>query len=185
MVRKKNNFYFVIGLLLIASFSRIIPHYPNFTPIIAISLFSGKYFENRKLALFLPVLILWFSDLVINNFILDYFKTFTFFYPGFYWQYFSILLISFIGRNYLGKISTFKLLGISISSSLVFFIISNFGVFISSSIYSKDINGLLSCYIAAIPFYYGTLISSIIYTFSLFGINKFFTERNFKKINYY
>ena len=114
MVRKENSFYFVIGLILIASFSRIIPHYPNFTPLIAISLFGGKYFENRTLAFFLPVFILWLSDLVINNFILDYYKTFTFIYPGFYWQYFSILLISFIGRNYLNKISRCVLTGTSV-----------------------------------------------------------------------
>ena len=180
MVKKENNFYFVIGLILLASFSRIIPHYPNFTPIIAISLFGGKYFENRNIAFFLPVFILWISDLIINNFILDYYKTFTFFYSGFYWQYFSILLISFIGRNYIKEISVFRLLGISISSSLVFFIISNFGVFISSSIYSKDLNGLLICYIAGIPFFYGTLLSSIIYTFSLFGIYKFLYQNKFK-----
>ena len=180
MVRKENSFYFVIGLILIASFSRIIPHYPNFTPIIAISLFGGKYFENRTLAFFLPVFILWFSDLVINNFIYDYYKTFTFIYPGFYWQYFSILLISFIGRNYLNKISISKLLGISISSSLVFFIISNFGVFVTSTIYPKDLNGLLLCYTAAIPFFWGTLSSSIIYTFSLFGIYKFAYQNKFK-----
>ena len=180
MVRKENNFYFVIGLILIASFSRIIPHYPNFTPIIAISLFGGKYFKNRNLAFFLPVFILWLSDLIINNFILDYYKTFTFIYPGFYWQYFSILLISFIGRNYINKISSFKLLGISIFSSVVFFLISNFGVWQSSTLYSKNIIGLIACYIAAIPFFYGTLASSIIYTYSLFGIYKILFESNLK-----
>ena len=183
MVRKENNFYFVIGLILIASFSRIIPHYPNFTPIVAISLFGGKYFENRTLAFFLPVFILWLSDLIINNFILDYYKTFIFLYPGFYWQYFSILLISFIGRNYIEKISAFKLLGVSMYSSLVFFVISNFGVFISSSIYPKDFNGLLSCYISAIPFFWGTLSSSIIYTHSLFGIYKFIYQNILKYHN--
>ncbi len=183
MVRKENNFYFVIGLILIASFSRIIPHYPNYTPIIAISLFGGKYFVNRTLAFFLPVFTLWLSDLIINNFILDYFKTFIFFYPGFYWQYLSVLLISFIGRNYINKISTFKLFGVSIFSSLFFFVISNFGVFISSSIYPKDFNGLLLCYTAAIPFFYGTLISSIIYTFSLFGIYKFLIQIKLKLYN--
>ena len=183
MVKKENNFYFVIGLILLASFSRIIPHYPNFTSIIAISLFVGKYFENRNLAFFLSVFILWFSDIIINNFIIDYYKTFTFFYPGFYWQYFSILLISLIGRCFLKKLSVLKLLGISISSCLVFFLISNFGVFISSSIYPKDFNGLLICYIAAIPFFYGTLVSSIIYTFSLFGIYEFIFRYKLKLIN--
>ena len=185
MIKTNNNFYFVTALILIALFSRIIPHYPNFTPIIAISLFGGKYFENRNLAFFLPVFILWLSDLIINNFILDYYKTFTFFYPGFYWQYLSVLMISFIGRNYINKISAFKLFGISFSSSLIFFVVSNFGVFVSSSIYTKDLNGLLLCYIKAIPFYYGTLISSIIYTFSLFGIYKFIYHNKLKPHNNY
>ena len=183
MIRKENNFYFVIGLILIASFSRIIPHYPNFTPIIAISLFGGKYFKNRNLAFFLPVFILWLSDLIINNLILDYYEFFTLFYSGFYWQYFSILLITFIGRNYLKKINVNKLLGISISSSIVFFVISNFGVFISTSTYPKDLNGLLFCYTAAIPFFWGTLSSSIIYTFSLFGIYKYFYQNKLKPSN--
>ena len=91
-----------------------------------------------------------------------------------------MLLISFIGRNYLNKISAFKLLGISISSSLVFFVISNFGVFVTSSVYSKDLNGLLLCYTAAVPFFLGTLSSSIIYTFSFFGIYKFAYQNKFK-----
>ena len=180
MVRKENSFYFVIGLILIASFSRIIPHYPNFTPIISIALFGGKYFQNKNLALFLPVIILWFSDLIINNLIQDYYKTFTFIYPGFYWQYISILIISFIGVFNLKKISILKLLGTSIFSSVIFFLISNFGVWQSGTLYSKSITGLIACYIAAIPFFYGTLVSSIIYTYSLFGIYKFLFENNLK-----
>ena len=88
-----------------------------------------------------------------------------------------------MGRYYLEKISVFKLLRISISSSLVFFILSNFGVFVSSSIYTKDFNGLIICYIAAVPFFYGTLISSIIYTFSLFGVYEYILKYRLKLIN--
>ena len=186
MINDKNNFYFVLGLILIAAFARIIPHYPNFTPLCAIALFGAKYFRNGYLAFLIPIVALWFSDIIINNFILSqYFDGFTLFYPGFYWQYGSFLLITLLGRKTLNNLSFLKLLGVSISSSLLFFIISNFGVWVSSSIYSKNILGLIACYTAAIPFYFGTLSGSVFYSFFLFGsyellsknISKVFTNK--------
>ena len=178
MISSKNNFYFVIALILIAAFARIIPHYPNFTPLCAIALFGGKYFYNKYLAYLLPLLALWISDILINNFILNnYFDGFTLFYSGFYWQYGSFILITLIGRKTLKNISFLRLLGISISSSLLFFIISNFGVWISSSFYSMDIFGLVACYVAAIPFYYGTLSGTIFYSFFLFGSYEFLSRK--------
>tara|TARA_A100000164_G_scaffold316154_1_gene296074 strand:+ start:217 stop:777 length:561 start_codon:yes stop_codon:yes gene_type:complete len=178
MISNKNNFYFVLGLILIASFARIIPHYPNFTPLCAIALFGGKYFNNKYLAYLLPLLALWFSDILINNFVLsNYFDGFTLFYSGFYWQYGSFILITLIGRKTLNNLSFARLLGIGISSSLLFFIISNFGVWISSSFYSKDIFGLATCYIAAVPFYYGTLTGTIFYSFFLFGSYEFLSRK--------
>ena len=170
MINSRNSFYFVLGLILIAAFSRVIPHYPNFTPLCAIALFGAKYFRNRNLAFLIPIVALWFSDVIINNFILSqYFEGFTFFYSGFYWQYGTFLLITFLGRKTLNNFSFLKLLGVSISSSLLFFIISNFGVWVSSSFYTKDIMGLITCYTAAIPFYFGTLSGSVFYSFFLFG----------------
>ena len=177
----KNNFYFVLGLILIAAFARIIPHYPNFTPLCAIALFGGKYFNNKYLAYLLPLLALWFSDILINNLVLgNYFDGFTLFYSGFYWQYGSFIFITLIGRKTLKNFSFVRLLGIGISSSILFFIISNFGVWISSSFYSKDIFGLAACYVAAIPFYYGTLSGTIFYSFFLFGSYEFLSRKLFK-----
>ena len=174
MNSSKNNFYFVLGFILIAAFARMIPHYPNFTPLCAIALFGGKYFNNKYIAYLLPLLALWFSDILINNLILNnYFDGFTLFYSGFYWQYGSFILITLIGRKTLKNISFIRLLGISISSSLLFFVISNFGVWISSSFYSKDVFGLIACYVAAIPFYYGTLSGTIFYSLFLFGSYEF------------
>ena len=178
MNSSKNNFYFVLGFILIAAFARMIPHYPNFTPLCAIALFGGKYFNNKYIAYLLPLLALWISDILINNFILNnYFDGFTLFYSGFYWQYGSFILITLIGRKTLKNLSFVRLLGISISSSLLFFVISNFGVWISSSFYSKDIFGLVACYVAAIPFYYGTLSGTIFYSFFLFGLYEFLSRK--------
>ena len=184
MINSRNSFYFVLGLILIAAFSRIIPHYPNFTPLCAIALFGAKYFRNRNLSFLIPIVALWFSDVIINNFILShYFIEFTFFYSGFYWQYGSFILITLIGRKTLNNFSFLKLLGVSISSSLLFFIISNFGVWVSSSFYSKDIMGLIACYTAAIPFYFGTLSGSVFYSFFLFGSYELLSKNTSKVLS--
>jgi hypothetical protein len=74
----------VISLILFASFTRIIPHMPNFTPIGAMALFGGAYLKNKNHAFLIPILSLWISDLIINNFIFSYYNDFTWFYPGFF-----------------------------------------------------------------------------------------------------
>ena len=175
---KNNNFYLVLGLILIIAFSRLIPHYPNFTPLCSIALFGAKYFNNRYLAYILPIFAVWLSDIIINNFVLgQYFNEFTLFYSGFYWQYGSIILITLFGKLTLKNISVSKILGVSISSSLIFFVISNFGVWVSSSFYPNTFSGLITCYVAAIPFYYGTLGGTIFYSFLLFGTFELISRR--------
>ena len=178
---RNNNFYLVLGLILIVAFSRLIPHYPNFTPLCAIALFGSKYFNNKYLAYILPLLALWLSDVIINNFVLgEYFSDFTLFYSGFYWQYGSFMLITLFGRLTLKNISVSKILGISISSSLIFFVISNFGVWVSSTFYPNTISGLISCYIAGIPFYFGTLGGAIFYSYFLFGSYEYLSRKLIK-----
>ena len=183
MRRDNQNFYFIIGLILIASFSRLIPHYPNFTPICAIALFGSKYFKNRFIAFGIPLLSLFISDVIINNFFLNsYFNDFVFFYQGFYWQYGSFILVAILGRVVLKKLSILKLFGISIVSSMIFFIISNFGVWLTSVFYPKNILGLISCYSAAVPFYYGTLFGSLFYSTFLFGSYEYLLNKKAYKV---
>ena len=174
----------LIIFILFASFSRLIPHIPNFTPIGAIALFGGAYFKNKFYAFLIPLSSLFLSDLIINNFflIIDN-NNFTWFYPGFLWQYFSFAIIIIIGIYNSNKFNFKKLLISVIGSSLVFFLITNFGVWISGSIYPKNIFGLIWCYTLAIPFYKGTLLGFLFYSFLLFGIIEFFKLNSFQKMN--
>ena len=177
------NFYFmnkvnisyltIIVLILFASFSRIIPHMPNFTPLGAMALFGGSYLKNKYHALVIPIASLWLSDLVLNNFIFSFYSDFTWFYPGFLWQYTSFILITIIGYFFLKKVNFKNVFITSISSSLLFFVITNFGVWLSGSIYSLDFQGLITCYVMAIPFYKGTVLGFICYSSLLFGILEF------------
>ena len=172
----------VIALILFASFTRIIPHMPNFTPIGAMALFGGAYLSNKYYAFIIPILSLWLSDLIINNFILNYYDQFTWFYPGFIWQYASFGIIILFGYFLLKKITFKKVLMTSIGSSLVFFVITNFGVWATGSMYPLTINGLISCFVLAIPFYKGTLLGFLFYSSFLFGVFEM-SKLNKKPIN--
>ena len=172
---KKINLTYVgvIALILFASFTRIIPHMPNFTPIGAMALFGGAYLKNKNHAFLIPFLSLWISDLIINNFIFSYYNDFTWFYPGFLWQYGSFFIMILIGFVFLKKISFTNVLITSLSSSLIFFVITNFGVWISGSMYPMDLQGLITCYVMALPFYKGTLLGFMCYSTFLFGVLEF------------
>ena len=79
-----------------------------------------------------------------------------------------------IGFVFLKKISFKNILITSLSSSLLFFVITNFGVWISGTMYTMDLNGLITCYLMAIPFYKGTLLGFICYSAFLFGALEFY-----------
>ncbi len=146
---------------------------PNFTPIGAIALFGGAYLKNKYHAFLIPIASLWLSDLILNNFIFTFYSDFTWFYPGFLWQYISFTLIIVLGYFFLKKINFKNVFITAISSSLLFFIITNFGVWISGSMYTLDFQGLITCYVMALPFFKGTLLGFMCYSAFLFGVLEF------------
>lgn len=157
---------FVVSLVVLGvCLLRIIPHTNNFSPIIALAIFGSLHYKNKTLAYIVPILCLWFSDYVINNFIYNLSDSVVWFYEGFYWQYISYIIIILLSLNFNSKKICFKNTSLLIiSSSLIFFFITNFGFWISSGLYSHDLLGLSQCYIAALPFYKGTLLGTIFYT---------------------
>ncbi|HTO36025.1 MAG TPA: DUF6580 family putative transport protein, partial [Flavobacterium sp.] len=173
MKKQKTNIRFgIISLLiLLAAFSRLIPHPPNFTPVGAMALFGAAYFSKRYLAFAVPLLAIWLSDLVLNNVLYaQYFDGFSFFYPGFYWIYSAFIAIGLIGFFLLKKIKPLNIFLASLAASSLFFLVSNFGVWASGVMYPKDFNGLLACYTAAIPFFQNTIVGDLVYCGVLFGL---------------
>lgn len=164
------RFGVIAFMILLAAFSRLIPHPANFAPIGAMALFGAAHFKSKWAAFLVPLLALWLSDLVIVNVLYaGYYKTFTFFYGGFYWIYGTIALTTLMGLFTLRKINIGTVAGSSIAASLLFFIITNFGVWPGSSLYTQDLNGLIACYVAGIPFFGGTLSGNLFYSAVLFG----------------
>lgn len=185
---KKINLRFrVLSLMLLtAAFSRLLPHPPNFAPIGTMALFGAAYFSKKHIALILPILTMWLSDLVINNVIFaQYFDGFTLFYQGFYWTYGAFAVISILGFFLLKNINIKNITIASTLAALLFFLISNFGVWQSGTMYPKTIAGLAACYNAGLPFFKNTLFGNLVYSAILFGAfelaqYKYYSLRTYK-----
>jgi len=145
----------IIIFILLGVFTRIIPHPPNFTAIGAIALFSGAFIKEKHLAFLMPIIIMLMSDLLLG-------------YKLMLSVYVSFIAIVGLGW-FLQKKQTMKqIIHISLLASIIFFIITNFSVFLTSSMYPKNIIGLIECYTLAIPFFLNTLLSNIIYSIIMF-----------------
>ena len=152
-MNKKN--LLIIIFILLGVFTRIIPHPPNFTAIGAIALFSGAFIKEKHLAFLIPIIIMLMSDLLLG-------------YKLMLSVYISFIAIVGLGW-FLQKKQTMKqIIHISLLASIIFFIITNFSVFLTSSMYPKNIIGLIECYTLAIPFFLNTLLSNIIYSIIMF-----------------
>ena len=124
----------VLLILIFGVICRLIPHPPNFSPVTAIALFGGLNFSDKRIAFSIPLIVLFLSDLILGISVINLFV-----YTGF-------LTIVFLGT----KIKSIKF-GNIILSSFIFFLISNFGVWIIG--YPKNIEGLILCFTMAIPFF--------------------------------
>jgi hypothetical protein len=147
----------ILSAIAAAAALRLVPHPPNFSPIDAMALFSGAYVGRRLLAFAAPLVALLLSDLVLG------------FYPGMLFQYAAVILIVLLGTLALSRVTVLRLVGAALSSSILFFAISNFGVWAVSGMYAHSAAGLGACYVAAIPFFQNTVASDLFYAALLFG----------------
>jgi len=140
--------YIIIGLIVLAILTRLIPHPPNFAPITGIALFSAINFNNTFFKFLVPLISLIIFDLIIGFSLINIFV------------YLSFIVIVLVGNHF----REIKLKSILISS-VVFFIISNFGVWLIG--YPKTVSGFVMCYTAAIPFFINTILGDLFYSFLL------------------
>lgn len=156
---------FPISLILILVFARVMPHPPNFTPIIAVGIMSGYLFKNIYLSLTTVLVSMLLADAFIG------------FYEHMFFVYLSLLLIAFVFYKISKKINYKNLFIFSFFGSVFFFIISNFGLWILGNLYEKNMAGLIECYFMAIPFFKNTLISTLIFSYAAFLASYFYNKK--------
>ena len=151
--------YVVLTVLL-----RLLPHPWNVTPIGAMFLFSGATFQRKTSSLLVPLLALVISDIVVIQVLYGgqhpWFSPFT---------WLGFVSIGLVGWALRANLSPSRLLSASLTGSLLFFLISNFGVWASGDLYPRTWSGLLACYAAAIPFFRNTVLGDLFYVILMFG----------------
>lgn len=153
----KTRFSILAGMILVAVASRLIPHPPNFTPVAAIALFGGAQFADKRAAFLVPMAGLFLSDLVLGFYTLM---------PVVYGAFALTVILGFWVRQ---RSNPLRIAGAAVGSAVLFFAVTNFGVWAFGTLYPRTGAGLLECYVAALPFFQNTLLSNLLYSALLFG----------------
>ena len=169
MLSSRNKLLIITAIIVFGVIARLLPHFPNFAPMGALALFAVAFYKRKYLALVIPGLAWWLSDLYLNNMIYNSADGFTLFTADQFFSLFALTLIVILGKRLFKKVNAPNVMIGSLSASLIFFVVSNFGVWMQGILYPKTVQGLVECYSMALPFYRGTLISDLIFSGVFFG----------------
>lgn len=147
----------ITGVILFGAMMRLIPHWPNFTPIAAIALFAGAQLGRKHLAFIIPMAAMLLSDIILG------------FHPYMLAVYLSFAVVVGLGIMLNNRIKAGRVLIASVGSSLLFFIITNFAMWIGSPHYTQNIAGLTECYTLALPFLFNGFMGDLFFNILFFG----------------
>jgi hypothetical protein len=150
--------YVVLTMIFAGAMMRLIPHWPNFTPIAAIALFGGTFLKRKELAFLIPVVAMLFSDLIIG------------FHSTMLPVYLSFIAIVGIGLFLQKRLTVINTLSASLTASVLFYLVTNFASWTSGLMpYPMNIGGLMQSYIAGLPFFFNGVMGDLFYNSVLFG----------------
>lgn len=160
-----SKFWVITGLITATIIFRLIPHPFNVTPVMAMALFAGAKFQDKRWSLLIPVLTMLVSDVLLS-----YINNYTLLHNTIFFVYGAILLSVCLGwLLHSDKINVVKTAAVTLVSSVLFFIITNLGVWMFGGLYTADADGLVKCFIMAVPFFQYSLLGDIFFVAVLFG----------------
>jgi hypothetical protein len=167
MEKIKPGFILIVSMVLAAAFSRLIPHWPNFTAVAAIALFGGARFSNRIVAFIIPLAALFLTDLILG------------FHSTMIPVYVAFSITVALGMTLRNKTSVLGVSMMAVSASVIFFLITNFGSWLTMPMYAKDGSGLMMAYLNGLAFFHNgsmgispflnTLLGDLFFSGLLFG----------------
>ena len=153
----KTRLFIVLAIIAVAALVRFLPHPPNFVPLTAIALFAGAYITDKRLAFIVPIGAMFISDAIIG------------FHNTMIFVYASLIAMVGIGMLLQNRKRVAPIAIATVSGSALFFLVTNFGVWLMTGMYTKTFEGLIACYVAAIPFFRYALAGDLVYVTFLFG----------------
>lgn len=153
----RSTLYLMLALALFTLLWRVLPHGWNMTPALALALFAGARLQQPALRFAVPLLAMLVSDLVLG------------FHDTMLYVYGALALVVLIGQGFAQRASVIGHAGLSVSGSLLFFAITNFGVWMSGSLYPLTVEGLAACYAMALPFLWKTLAGDLFFVLGFYA----------------
>lgn len=176
MMRPMNEkrFAAVVAVVLVAmaAASRAVPHPWDFTPMIAVALFGGARLERAWASVAAVVACLVIGDLAVGAFP----------YDGMAWVYGAMIAITLGGRLLRTRRGVVPAVIGGLAAGLVFFVVSNLGVWIGGGLYPHTAGGLADCYVAALPFYRNQVVGDVLFTAALFGLHALATSAYARRV---
>jgi len=181
-MQKQNKISILIAVILVvaAAISRVILYPHNFSPMVGMALFAGVTFTDKRLAFALPIFSMLLSDIMFEAFNIA---------PGFWgWGQlvgYGIFALITLFAFTLKKVNVVNVIGYSIASSVIFFVLSNLSFFLIDNpiyhTYTQDFSGFINCYVGALPFFKTSLIADLVYSGVLFSTYYAFQNFSIKK----
>ncbi|MDR2041249.1 MAG: hypothetical protein LBP98_02895 [Tannerella sp.] len=170
MKKKKIDLRFgIIGVvILLAAVSRLIPHPVGFVPIAGMALFGAAYYSKRYWAYIVPIVAMMLSDIILNTLVYSAYMDRQWMWI-FLYTYGALALIVLMGTFTLKSVRVPEVAISAVGASVIFYLVTNFGTWISSGMYPHTWEGLTACYTAALPFFRNGLAGDLLYTGILFG----------------
>lgn len=153
------NLIVATGLIVAVAATRFLPHPPNFSPVMAVALFGSAVFANRYLGLFIALAAMAVSDIGLGAHSTQ---------PFVYVAMAGAGAIGFMLRK---DRTVTKIVGATLAGSVLFFLTTNFGVFVMQNMYAKNLQGLVECYAMALPFFQNSLAGDMVFSASLFALH--------------
>lgn len=165
------NLVVATGLIVAVAATRFFPHPPNFNPVMAIALFGSAVFANRYLGLAIAI-----GAMVVSDLFLGMHSTLPFVYG-------SMLLAAILGHYLRQNRSVFKIVGTTFAASVLFFVVTNLGVFIMQDMYAKTLQGLAECYAMALPFFQNSLAGDLVFSSVLFALHHLLVDAEGRRLS--
>ena len=169
MNHKRTKISVIVAIVLGAGLMRLLPNTNGFVPVTAATVFAAAFIGRKGWAVLLPIFSVWATDLVLNNSIYSsFYEGFTWFTTGSVFQFSAYALISLLGFQVGQNASSARIGGFSILSSIIFFLVSNFGVWVAGGFYAPSFSGLMECYAMGLPFLERSLVADVLFAQVLF-----------------
>jgi hypothetical protein len=172
----------VVGALRIPDSMQVTP-WSGFSPVGAMAIFGGAYFTSKWKAFLFPLITLLIGDFLVSIFVHD--GKYGIIYDGWYWIYAIYLLIVMAGRLLIKKVTIKNIVLASVLAAILHWLLSDLTMWIMGATdlrtmqpLSRDINGLIQCYIQGFPFMLNFLVGTLVYSGIMFGVFEWVKKNN-------